>query len=160
MTDTKPRKLTPKQAHFARLVGAGSTQADAYREAYDSKPDTKPDSIHQAASRVARNPQVQARIEYVQGQKERGIVAASLSDRELVLTTLRTLAVLATPADSGKLRALELLGRTAGMFKDVVETRRPPATTSQLEDRLRAALDALPNEDDPLPEDAKLRLVK
>ena len=38
--------LTPKQAHFARCVAGGMTQADAYREAYDPKPDPNLSLIH------------------------------------------------------------------------------------------------------------------
>ena len=149
------RKLTPKQAAFARLVAGGLSQSEAYRQAYDSHPDTAAKSMHQAASRVAAHAGVQARIAYVQGQKEKGIVAAALSDRELVLTRLRTLADDALPTDSAKLRALELLGRASGMFKHVVETRRAPLSTGELEDKLTAALDALPDEE-PTP----LRVVR
>lgn len=118
------KKLTPKQLHFCRVVASGESQAKAYREAYDVGPDTKSATIHEAASRLMRRAEVRARVEYLVRQKEAGMAASALSDREKVLSKLRHMLDNASPSDGNKLRAAELLGKTVGLFKDVVETQQ------------------------------------
>lgn len=53
--------LTPKREKFAQQIAKGVAQADAYRAAFNPKR-SKPETIHQEASRLARNPHVAARI--------------------------------------------------------------------------------------------------
>jgi len=110
------KKLTPKQAHFARCVASGQTQADAYREAYDPSGSTTAKSIHTLASRVAAKAEVRSRIEALLAARERAVAASAVSDRDRVLRRLRQWMDDAEPADSIKLRAAELLGRSAGLF--------------------------------------------
>lgn len=52
--------LTPKQERFALLVAEGVTQADAYRQAYDTK--AKPESIHVNASKLMADAKVALRV--------------------------------------------------------------------------------------------------
>ena len=54
--------LTPQQAAFAQGLARGLSQADSYRAAYDVKPQTKAKSIHESASRLARDINVQSRV--------------------------------------------------------------------------------------------------
>lgn len=59
----KPAKaLTSKQEAFVRAVVEGKTQSEAYLESYDVGPDTKIESVQQAASRIMRKPEIQARL--------------------------------------------------------------------------------------------------
>ena len=108
--------LTPKQLHFARCVAGGQTQADAYREAYDPKDSTTAASIHTLASRVAGKVEVRARVEVLLAARERALVASAVTDRDKVLKKLRQWMDEAEPTDSIKLRAAELLGKSAGLF--------------------------------------------
>ena len=110
------KKLTPKQGHFARCVASGQTQADAYREAYDPSGSTTAKSIHTLASRVAAKAEVRSRIEALVAARERAVAASAVTDRDKVLRKLRHWMDEAEPADSIKLRAAELLGRSAGLF--------------------------------------------
>ena len=71
------------------------------------------------------HPMVTQRVERLQRQKDRAVIASSLSDRERVLTSLRNFMVSATPADSAKIRATELLGKSVGLFRDVVVQEEP-----------------------------------
>jgi DNA-binding NarL/FixJ family response regulator len=71
------KELTPKQAHFARCVAQGMTQADAYREAYDPKQSTAA-TIHTLASRVMARVEVRARVEALIKARERAVVASAL----------------------------------------------------------------------------------
>ena len=115
--------LTPKQQHFCRAVASGCTMSDAYREAYSTSR-MKPATIHREATRLVSNPMITTRIEVLNRAKERALVASVVSDRERVLTKLRALLDNpdGTPAEQVMLRAADLLGKSAGLYKDVVET--------------------------------------
>lgn len=54
--------MTPKQEAFAQALADGMTQSDAYRVAYGPK-NMAEDTIHQAASRLAKNSKILARLE-------------------------------------------------------------------------------------------------
>lgn len=146
--------LTPKQAHFARCVAGGMTQADAYREAYDPKAETKPETIHTLASRLMARDEVRSRVEVIMAAKERAVVASALSDRDKVLSKLRQW-LDGTPTDSNQLRAAELLGKASGTFTDQVSIssseRNPAEVAAEIERRLSSLL--VP--DDELPEDGE-----
>jgi|ETNvirnome_2_130_1030620.scaffolds.fasta_scaffold42896_2 hypothetical protein len=107
--------LTPKQRHFARCVAGGMTQADAYREAYNPKPSTTAASIHTLASRVAGRVEVRSRIEALVAARERAVAASAVTDRQKVTAHLRD-ALAGGETDQLRLRAAELLGRSAGLF--------------------------------------------
>ena len=109
------KKLTPKRALFARCVASGMTQADAYREAYDPKSSTTNASIHTLASRVAGEVEVRARIEALLAARERALVVSAVTDRQKVTQHLRD-ALAGGETDPLRLRAAELLGRSAGLF--------------------------------------------
>ena len=139
-------KLTPKQLHFARCVANGMPQAKAYREAYDCKPDALKETQQQAASRLMANPMVRARVDYLIRQKEAGLAASAASDRERVLTKLRHMLDNAEPSDGNKLRAAELLGKSVGLFKDVVETQQS-TSADDLIGELEAMIESIGSDD-------------
>lgn len=140
--DESQSKLTPKELEFARCIASGMTQSDAYREAYDVGPTTKPETIHVKASQIAKREKVRTRIDALLLAKERGITASSLSDREYVLRKLRELSESASSADSAKIRALELLGKASGLFREQAEDTRK-ASSDALADEIKAKLAAI-----------------
>lgn len=134
-------KLTAKQLHFCRCVASGMSQAAAYREAYDVKPESKPESQQVNASKLMADDRVRQRVEYLIRQKEAGLQASAVSDRERVLGKLRHFIDNAEPSDSAKLRAAELLGKSVGLFRDVVETSSAKSSEDLLNE-LDAILDS------------------
>jgi len=137
-------ELTPKQAHFARCVASGMTQADAYREAYNPKPDITAASVHTLASRLMGKVEIRSRVEALIKARERAVVASALSDRDKVLNRLRAWLEGTEDADSNRLRAAELLGKASGLFTvDVNVTQKErdsSAVASEIESRLAALL--------------------
>ena len=133
--------LTPKQAHFARCVAGGMTQADAYREAYDPKASTKSETIHTLASRLMARDEIRSRVDSIMAAKDRAVAASALSDRDKVLSKLRFW-LDGGVTDSNQLRAAELLGKASGVFTDqvsITSTERAPAeVAAELERRLAA----------------------
>ena len=133
--------LTPKQLHFARCVASGMTQADAYREAYDTE--GSPATVHQSSSRLMKNPKISARVQVLIGARERAIAQSSLSDREKVLSKLREWMESASGEDSMKIRSAELLGRSVGLFKDVTVSESTDRTSAEVASELEQRLNQL-----------------
>ena len=136
--------LTAKQQHFCRYVAAGMSQAEAYREAYDVTAEGKSASHREAASRLMSRADISTRVSALIAQRERSILASSLSDRERVLSKLRHWVDHAEAGDSNKIRAGELLGRSVGLFRDVVETsesRSSDELLAELETMLESVVD-------------------
>ena len=151
------RKLTAKQEAFSHCVASGSgTQSHCYREIYDCEK-SSPSVIWSESSRLLANPMVTARVNQLKGRIEAQRQAQGISDRQRVLERLRDMVDTATPLDSNRLRALELLGRSAGVFVDRVETtdagaRDSDAVSAEIERRLGGLLSASQEQTDPEPE--------
>jgi hypothetical protein len=130
--------LTPKQQHFCRVVVSGQTFSESYREAYNTS-NMKPATVHREAHTLMSHPKIATRVESLQRAKDRAVVASSLSDRERVLDKLRYLMDHAVPSDSIKVRACEMIGKSIGLFKDVIETkvhRTPDEILAEIDQRL------------------------
>jgi len=80
------------------------------------------------------HPKIATRVEALQRVKDRAVVASILSDRERVLEQLRHFMDHAVPSDSVKLRACEMLGKSVGLFKEVIETKVHRSTEELLAD--------------------------
>jgi len=142
MTD---KKLTPKQLHFARCVASGMTQSDSYREAYSVRPLTTQESVHSSASRLMADPMVASRVKHLIRLREQAVVASAVTDRERVLSKLRGWMDSAEPTDSVKIRAAELLGKSANLFAtevSVSESKDSSSLAAELEAMLLAANEA------------------
>ncbi len=106
--------LTGKQFKFVQQINSGTSNAHAYRQAYNpNKMSSK--TIREAASRLSKNPKVVARLDELKAEKEAEELMLRLSYGDLVINELRSLAL---NSISGRVRikALELLGRTVGLF--------------------------------------------
>jgi hypothetical protein len=114
----------------------GSNASDAYREAYDTST-MRPSSVHREAHALLGNPKVSACIigsnsERIQASQR--MMHASRSERYI-----SKLEELAAKADShaNQIRAIELLGKSIGLWVERVETSDKTERTS---DEIRASL--------------------
>ena len=134
--------LTAKQMKFVAEVSEGGSQSNAYRKAYDTS-QMAPKTIWEEASRLRRHPKVAARIEELEAEKEARRRMQALSREDRVLQELEKIAFGDAPA-SGRLKALELLGKHVGLFKPkevpVVE-RSVEDINNQLKRRLEDLFD-------------------
>ena len=138
----KEQPLTGKQEAFAKLVAGGAVLSDAYRECY-SADNMKNSTLWSEACRLAQNPKVSARIKDIQADIESDHRTRLARREEWVLKSLQEEAVSADNASS-RIRALELVGKTIGMFTDRVEqSDTTERTASEIERDLRAKLDRL-----------------
>ncbi len=138
----KEQPLTGKQEAFAKLVASGSMLSDAYRECY-SADNMKSSTLWSEACRLAQNPKVSARIKDIQADMEQSHRTRLLRREEWVLKSLQEEAVSADNASS-RIRALELVGKTVGMFTDRIEQAdTAERSASEIEKDLKARLDRL-----------------
>ena len=138
----KEQPLTGKQEAFAKLVAGGAVLSDAYRECYAA--DTMKDStVWSEACRLAQNPKVSARIKDIQADMEADRRTIERRREEWVLKRLSEEADQADNASS-RIRALELVGKTVGMFTDRIEqAETSERSASEIEKELKARLDRL-----------------
>jgi hypothetical protein len=138
------RELSPKARHFARLLLEGKSQQEAYREAYDADGYTDK-SVNEKASRLRADPRVSRIVEDGMRDLEIESKRRFMTDAELVAGKLREVV---ENMDTGRpmntqIKACELLGKTAGMFTDILEvrdTREASEIRQELEEKLRAIL--------------------
>lgn len=136
-------KLTDKQEAFCQAIMAGATFADSYRAAYCAD-GMVPNSIWNAASRLAADPKVRGRLEQLAEQKEaeRRMLALSRADWVVEKITQQVMDPATPPAV--KTRALELLGKTIGLFTDRVETKDvSERSADEIEAQIRMRLEQI-----------------
>jgi len=136
--------LTAKQEAFARAIvmgidGEPCSQVDAYRHAYDVA-STRADTHYVEASQLVRDPKVSQRIEELKREIAADMRAQAADDRTAVLARLREWMHGGDAPTPQQVRAAELLGKTVGMFRDVVEDgsaqRSPDEIANQIEAKL------------------------
>ena len=107
--------FTVKQMKFVEEIGEGASQSNAYRKAYETS-QMASKTIWEEASRLRRHPKVAARIIELEAEKEARRRMQALFREDRVLQELEKIAFGDRPA-SGRLKALELLGKHVGLFK-------------------------------------------
>ena len=132
--------LTIKQDTFALGVTDGLSLSDAYRQSYSAE-NMKSPSIHVEASRLAALPKVALRIQELWCQKDEDRHIQALRREDYVLESLKNESLTAT-TDSARIRALELMGKTIGMFDGRSGKEEPPKLTAdELEQKLKQKLE-------------------
>ena len=106
--------LTSKQNKFIESIIEGSCQSDAYRLAY-SKTEMSSKTIWEAASRLSKNPKVVARLGQLTAEKEQNNRMFSLSYEDRIINKLWDI-VDTSKNKRVRVKALELLGRSCGLF--------------------------------------------
>lgn len=132
--------LTAKQTKFINEVSEGSSQSSAYRKAYDTSRMT-PKTVWEESSRLRKHPKVSARIVELEAEKEARQRVQALSREDRILNELEDIAFGSTNA-MARLRALELLGKTVGLFKPK-EVREQTRTADEIKSAIELKLAAL-----------------
>lgn len=129
--------LSVKQRRFASLVAGGTSQAEAYRQAYKPKGDC-PDAAKRGY-KVASHPEVKAYLASLKGREDAAEYYTARLRREFVVKGLMREAETAE-SDAARVRALELLGKMydVRLFADGIDAaqaanaaRRDPAQVMQ-----------------------------
>jgi hypothetical protein len=133
--------LTAKQEQFTRSILEGKSRAEAYRDAYDAS-SMQNATVWNEASKLMRHPEVAMRVDELKSEANVARRVLMLDREEAILAQLQHEALTAK-TDSARIRALELLGRHAGMFADRIEVQRVERSAEQIEADIRARLERL-----------------
>lgn len=136
--------LTAKQEAFARaVVMDGMNLSDAFRASHCAA-SMAPGTVWTKASMLAKSDKVRNRMVALQSEMDRRYYDDAERTRALVFERLWEEALTARQ-DGARIRALELLGKSVGMFRDrqeveVVDARSADEIGAELEARLKALL--------------------
>ena len=133
--------LTARQQAFVLAVSKGLTYSDAYRQAYGAENST-PQTISVEANRLLNNPKVAVLLEQRINRQESVILASKANTQAHIKQRLLEHAN-DFKTESGKLKALELLGKSVGMFTDRVESTVIKQSADELRKQLSEHLEKL-----------------
>jgi len=123
---------------------SGNDHFTAYQTAYDCKGSTRATIIGNA-NRLMRDSRISMQLESVLEATKQNVVESDASARRYVMQELFDKVNQAETSESGKLRALELIGKAVGMFTDRVEQVTETIDSDALKKELEGHLHLLDN---------------
>ena len=141
ITSTRQRQLTPKQMAFFRAKVSGMSNTDAYREAY---PDDHSSNrvISANAYKLTRHPVIGQMLEDAWGETAEALTEDLAATKRYVLRQLLALSK-GAKQEGSRLKALELMGKAAGVFTPQADTEVTAPTADQLKRELSGHLKLL-----------------
>lgn len=138
VAEGRARPLTQSQIAFAQGVIEGKSRRQAYRDAYPNANGADA-TISASAARLARDPRIKKMIEAGWEETQEALADDVQATRRYVGRALVALSR-GAKQENTRLRALELLGKHAGMFKDVLQAQEKPITAEDLRKELAGHL--------------------
>ncbi len=137
----KGRPLTPKQSVFAQLVSEGKSFTESYRTAYNSK-NMSDQAIRIEGSKLAKIPHVASEIDRLTDGRKTSKKVQTKIHKTWITERLKAEALSDENPASTRVRALELLGKSAGLFDEsttlTIENRTPQDIETELRNKLGA----------------------
>lgn len=134
----KVRPLTPSMITFAQGVIEGKSRRQAYREAYPNAKGSD-GTISACAHRLSRDPRIRQMIQTGWDETAEALADDAAAQRRYVSRSLVALSK-AGRQEATRLRALEMLGRAAGLFSTQAPEAEKPLTPEQLRAELASHL--------------------
>jgi hypothetical protein len=141
ITAPKQRRLTEKQLAFVRAKISGLSNQDAYREAY---PDDHSSSrvISANAYKLTRHPVIGQMLEDAWGETAEALTEDLAATKRYVLRQLLALSK-GAKQEGSRLKALELMGKAAGVFTPSTDVEVAAPSADQLKRELSGHLKLL-----------------
>lgn len=138
IAEGRAKPLTPSMIKFCQGVIEGKSRRQAYREAYPNA-QAADATISAAAARLMKDPRIKRMIEAGWEETQEALADDIQATRRYVGRALVALSR-GAKQEGTRLRALELLGKHCGMFKDTVQTQEKPITAEDLRKELAGHL--------------------
>ena len=131
--------MTPKQSAFAGFVAEGDGYSEAYRKAYST--DKMSDAVvNNEASALAKKPKIKEAIQSLKAKNTTAEQAHQKLSNEWIIQKLQNEALNDRNPPATRVRALELLGKSGGLFDEsthvTVEHRSPEDVEKELMEKL------------------------
>ena len=137
------RPLTTSQIAFAQGIIQGKTYRQAYKDAYPNAQGSDA-SITTSAYKLSRDPRVQALVQDALDETVEHLAEDVAGTKRYVLKQLIAHSK-GAKQEGTKLKALELLGKSVGLFIDKAEVKTETVTAEQLKRELGQHLKLLPS---------------
>jgi hypothetical protein len=135
---SQPKPLNRQQIAFAQGVIEGKTKRQAYRDAYPNAKGSD-STISACAFQLLQNPRIKQMIESAWEETTEALADDLAAQRRYVSRALVALSK-GGKQEGTRLRALELLGRAAGMFREQLVAAEKPITADDLRRELAGHL--------------------
>ena len=136
------KPLTEQQRNFATYVIQGKTRREAYRLAYNTQ--MSDSAVSSNAAKLAADPRIASMISAAWDETIEHLADDVASTRRYVLRKLVSLSK-EGKQEGSRLKALELLGKTAGLFTQQAEQSEKSVAPDQLKRELSQHLKLLDN---------------
>ena len=134
----RERPLTAQQQAFAQGVIQGKSLRQAYREAYPGA-QASDQSISASAARLIKDERIAKLVQSAWEETQEALADDAAATRRYVMRSLVALSKQANQEGS-RLKALELLGRSAGMWREQQASQDKPLTAAELRAQLAGHL--------------------
>lgn len=135
----RPHKpMTPAMQAFAQGVIEGKSLRQSYRDAYPNALGSD-QSISASAARLSKDPRVVAMVREAWEQTQEALADDMAATKRYVMRQLVDLSKGANQEGS-RLKALELLGRAAGLWREQQSQQEKPLTAAELKAQLAGHL--------------------
>ena len=134
MGTPKQRPLTSSQMEFAKGLIEGKTQYQAYKDAYPSANGTER-TIKASAWKLAQDQRIQKMLQEHWGETVEAMTDDAVAVKRYVIKSLLEMSKEAKQEGS-KLKALELMGKSVGMFKQAQQEEDEGVSAEQLKREL------------------------
>jgi hypothetical protein len=132
------KKTTTKMKLFASAISEGLSPAEAYRKVYDCANSTNA-TVMANANRLLNDSRITLLLEPVFQAKREMVINDELATRRFIMQELFEHAK-NTDKVSDKLRALEMMGKSIGMFTDTGDRDENDLDVEKLKKELRAKM--------------------
>tara|TARA_R110000824_G_scaffold313229_2_gene500073 strand:- start:3 stop:440 length:438 start_codon:yes stop_codon:yes gene_type:complete len=133
------RPITPKQNAFCGFVADGDNNTEAYRKAYNASGMSE-QVIRNSAYKLSKNESVQEAVKSLRVDRQVVDRATEKLSNDWVIQRLQDEAVSEKNPPATRVRALELLGKTGGLFDEsthvTFEHRSPEDIEKELLEKL------------------------
>jgi hypothetical protein len=136
------KRPTARMIQFVNLLMTGNDHVTAYQGAYDCSKSTRA-SVIANANKLMKDARITMQLESVLQATKQNVVESDASARRYVMQQLFDKVNEAEASESGKLRALELIGKAVGMFTDRVEQVTEVIDANELKKELETHLHLL-----------------
>ena len=142
-TYSRPRPLTAPQMEFCKGMIQGKTMRQAYRDAYPNA-NGSDQVITCSAYRLSRDERIQKALQDAWGETVEVLAEDTAATKRYVLKELLALSK-GGKQEGSRLKALELMGRAAGMFQQSTDATPEKVSAEQLRKELSGHLKLLDN---------------
>ena len=139
----RPRPMTTSQIAFGQGLIQGKTYRQAYKDAYPNAQGSD-SSITTSAYKLSRDPRIMAMVQDALDETVEHLAEDVAGTKRYVLKQLIAHSK-GAKQEGTKLKALELLGKSVGLFIDKAEVKTETVTAEQLKRELGQHLKLLPS---------------